>query len=165
MEKHVPAFRQWQEDEKQAARAAELRAQGEAFAAVMESKFKEAVAAAALPIPAFPPTPPPHAQPQPQFQPPVPPAAPAPQPQQTPPPPTDQLSMLQLRWVTAELAHEVEITSGDRNSFVNELVAALGNRRVVTAVAGFFARHGEGKAIPRKKEERAEAFFDIAIGQ
>jgi len=165
MEKHSPAFRKWQEDEKQAARAAELRAQGEALAAVMESKFKEAVAAATLPVPAFPPLPPQvpvqeqHGQ---QAVPAAVPAAPAPQQPEEPP---NKLSQLQLRWVAAELGHEVEITRGDRDSFVKELANALSNRRVVAAVASFFARHGEGKAIPRKKDERAEAFFDIALGQ
>jgi len=50
LEKHSPAFKQWQ-----AARTAELRAQGEALASVMETGFKEAVAMDTLPVPTFPP--------------------------------------------------------------------------------------------------------------
>jgi hypothetical protein len=183
MEKHSPAFRKWQEDETKAAKDKELRSQGEALAAIMQSQFKEAIAAAVLPTPAFPPplppptlapeaaaaalaasqkSPPPGADPatpgpSPMGSPRSQPAAPAANP--------NKLSKMQLCWVTAELAHEVELTSGTRASFIKELSEALGNRRVVTAVAEFFARHGEGKSIPRKKDERAEAFFDIAISQ
>eukprot|EP00972_Heterocapsa_arctica_P007734 1127271-Heterocapsa_arctica.AAC.1 len=59
MEKHSPAFRKWQEDENKAAKDKELRSQGEALAAIMQSQFKEAIAAAVLPTPAFPPPLPP----------------------------------------------------------------------------------------------------------
>jgi hypothetical protein len=122
----------------------------------MAHQFKEAVAAATMPVPAF--------QQGQHGQPAVPAAqqaAPAPQQDQEP----IELSQLQLRWVMAELGHEVVLTRGDRDSFVETLAAALSNRRVVAAVSAFFARHGRGMAIPRRKTERAEAFFDIALGR
>eukprot|EP00972_Heterocapsa_arctica_P104828 15447715-Heterocapsa_arctica.AAC.1 len=121
----------------------------------MQSQFRDAIAATVLPTPAFPPPLPPP-QPAPaveaaalaasqRSQPPgAAPAAPGPSP--APPEATNpnMLSKMQLCWVAAELAHEVELTSGTRASFIKELSEALGNRRIVTVVVEFFARHGEG---------------------
>jgi hypothetical protein len=51
---HPPAVRKWQEDATTAVQDKELRALGEALAAIMQSQFKEAITAAVLPTPAFP---------------------------------------------------------------------------------------------------------------
>eukprot|EP00972_Heterocapsa_arctica_P005168 767893-Heterocapsa_arctica.AAC.1 len=53
MDKQSPSFRRWQEATRKAATDMELRVQGEALAAIMQSKFQDAMDAAIMPTPWF----------------------------------------------------------------------------------------------------------------
>ena len=60
----------------------------------------------------------------------------------------DLLAIPKLRWIEAELLHEVSF--------------GLGDRRFVAALGLFITPHGGGAAIHRAKEARSGLVFDIA---
>jgi len=122
-----------------AERDSQLRAQGEALANAMQSKFQEAILQSAmLPAPTFPPAAgtPQASAPAVVVPPPLPPPSGAPEGQRQ----EEALSPLKLRWLEAELGHEVTFLDGSKQAVTDVLKKALCNRATVAKVTEFFAR-------------------------
>jgi hypothetical protein len=177
--RHDAEYRGLRDEKEKVAKAGDLREQGQILATAMQSTFETAMAAV-VQQPSFPPPPPPGAHPTNAASQAADIAAQitaaqaaAAQAASAAAVAADAaagggaittitgLTPLKLKWLSAELGHKVSFKQTTHKAISKELLDHFNDRGLVTSIASFFDRHGDGSTPPRGKAERIEALLGL----